>query len=114
MLRVLPLVIAVVLTIYCLVEVVQSDATQVRTLPRWGWLLMVFLPIAGPLAWLLLGRPTGSPDARPRPARRTHRPPPDDDADFLRQLRVQPPTEDEFRSWEDELRRRDEGDDKNT
>lgn len=109
MLRVLPLVIAVVLTIYCLVEAVQSDASEVRTLPRWGWILMMFLPIAGPVSWLLLGRPTGLPDTPPRTVRRSQRLPPDDDADFLRQLRVQPPTEDEFRSWEEELRRRDEG-----
>ena len=109
MLRVLPLAIAVVLTIYCLVEVVQADAGKVRMLPRWGWMLMMFVPIAGPVAWLLLGRPNDSPDAPTRTARRAHRPPPDDDADFLRHLRAKPPTEDEFRSWEEELRRRDEG-----
>jgi hypothetical protein len=109
MLRLLPLAIAVVLTIYCFVEIVQADASEVRTLPRWGWFLMMLVPVAGPVAWLLLGRPTGSPDTPPHLARRARRPPPDDDADFLRQLRFKPPAEDQFRSWEEELRRRDEG-----
>ena len=86
MLRVLPFAVAVVLTIYCLVEIAQSDRAQVRALPRWLWALLVLVPFAGAVAWLLLGRPHtagGGPQQGPRPAQL----PPDDDPDFLRHLR---------------------------
>lgn len=75
------LIVAVVmLTIYCVVELAQARGNRVRAMPRWLWLFTVIcVPVVGPMAWLLAGRPSNQ--SRPRPLR------PDDDDDFLRGLR---------------------------
>lgn len=77
-------VVAVALAIFCLVQVIQSRGQQVRGMPRWAWVpVIVLLPLIGPIAWLVLGRPRdGGPPRRPQ--RRTIAP--DDDPDFLRGL----------------------------
>jgi hypothetical protein len=86
--RALPVVIAVVLAIYCLVQVVQSRPDSVRALPKWLWaLVVVAIPLLGPVAWLVAGRPRGR-RPRSRPARQVA---PDDDPDFLRGLGVDKP-----------------------
>lgn len=89
--RVLLALVALALAIYCLVECVQADRTEVRHLPKWLWLLLILIPVVGPLAWLLLGRPHGRNGGRataePAPPRRAPAPrAPDDDPDFLAQL----------------------------
>jgi len=79
-LRVLLFVAVVMLTIYCIVELAQTKGARVRAMPRWLWLFVVIcVPVIGPFAWLLAGRP--APRPRPRPLA------PDDDEDFLRGLR---------------------------
>ena len=80
MLRVLLFVAVVMLTIYCIVELAQTKGARVRAMPRWLWLFVVIcVPVIGPFAWFLAGRP--APRPRPRPLA------PDDDEDFLRGLR---------------------------
>ena len=80
MLRVLLFVAVVMLTIYCIVELAQTKGARVRAMPRWLWLFVeICVPVIGPFAWLLAGRP--APRPRPRPLA------PDDDEDFLRGLR---------------------------
>ena len=80
MLKVLLFVAVVMLTIYCIVELAQTKGARVRAMPRWLWLFVVIcVPVIGPFAWLLAGRP--APRPRPRPLA------PDDDEDFLRGLR---------------------------
>lgn len=70
---------------------VQNKRT-IRTMPRALWLATILLvPIAGPLAWFLAGRPyplTRKPGWRLPHRRFDPRPPPapDDDTDFLRSL----------------------------
>ncbi|QLQ15178.1 MAG: PLDc N-terminal domain-containing protein [Micropruina sp.] len=81
--RILPWVVLVLLTIYCLVEVAQADPRRVRVLPRWLWAVVVLVvPALGSLAWLFLGRPINRGPTRPPPRPRA----PDDDPDFLRGL----------------------------
>ncbi len=76
--RVLPFLVVLGLTIYCAVEVAQADPRSVRVMPRWMWALIVIcLPIIGPICWLAFGRPRGGP----------RNVPPDDDPEFLRTLR---------------------------
>jgi Phospholipase_D-nuclease N-terminal len=94
--RFLPLIIVVVLAIYCLVEIAQSDPRDVRQLPRSLWALVVLVPVAGPVAWLVYGRPNGEvpaePVGRPRPRQQQPREvAPDDDPDFLRSIKFDPP-----------------------
>ncbi|CCQ14256.1 Hypothetical membrane protein [Rhodococcus sp. AW25M09] len=49
------------LGIFCLIDVITADDSSIRYLPKIVWLLLVIvLPLAGSLAWLLVGRPDGS------------------------------------------------------
>ena len=80
MLRFLPLLIALALSIYCVVECVQSDDHNVRGLPKLVWVFVILLfPFAGSIAWLVAGRHKRTP-----PRRQTRGP--DDDPDFLKGL----------------------------
>lgn len=46
------------LSILCLIDVITADDSGIRHLPKIVWLLLVIvLPLAGSLAWLLVGRP---------------------------------------------------------
>ena len=84
MARVLPVIVLIVVTIYCLVEVAQSDPERVRHAPRWLWAVAILvLPGVGAAAWLFAGRPA-SQTQRPKQRRPVA---PDDDPDFLRKLR---------------------------
>src|ERR1051325_6984026 len=58
--RFLVYIVPIVLLVYCWVEIAQSDPRQVRQLPRGLWALVVLIPLAGPIGWLLLGRRPGS------------------------------------------------------
>ena len=75
------------LTIYAVVDAIQTDDAQVKHLPKLMWILLIliFAPI-GPIAWFFAGR-----QRRPRSGRRGPNYPsaprgPDDDPDFLRDL----------------------------
>lgn len=83
MLRVLPIVVALALAIYALVDCVSTPDEQVRNLPKLAWIaLIVLIQIVGPVAWLIAGRPKRGPGKRKKPRVL----PPDDDPDFLRKL----------------------------
>ena len=124
---------ALAVWLYCLLDSVSSDRTQVRRLSKGAWfaiVLLFFLP--GALAWLAWGRPRTSAPRRPtlgpagprggppRPGRaaeppsglcgRTSRPAPDDDPEFLAELDRRAAQEHEklLGSWEEDLRRREE------
>jgi hypothetical protein len=87
MLRVLPTILIVALTVYAAVDCVQTDESQVRNLPKLVWVFLILLfPIAGPATWFIAGRPAAM--SSPWPSRRPPGPPrgPDDDPDFLRKL----------------------------
>jgi hypothetical protein len=87
------------LWVFCLVDVIGSEEGAIRNLPKVPWLLIVlFFPLAGSIAWLVAGRPEGSPGrseydrAVPdfpeydRPGRAAAGKPEDDEA-FLRRVR---------------------------
>ncbi|NAZ88768.1 hypothetical protein GTR00_22135 [Kineococcus sp. T90] len=85
---VLPLLLTLALTVYCVVSIVQAGDGEVRSLPKWGWLLLVlFFPLAGGLAYVVAGRPlAGAGRRRTPPGQRRGPKGPDDDEDFLRGL----------------------------
>ena len=85
--RVIPLLLVFGVTIYALVDCARADESQIRNLPKWGWLLLIILlgPQAvaiGPIAYLIAGR--NKHKGYKRPQRRIL--PPDDDPDFLGKL----------------------------
>lgn len=97
MLRYLPYVLSLALTVYCLIDAIQTDEITIRNLPKIAWIILILLfPVVGPVAWLAAGRPTRTQRAiRTQQQRweghrrsRDRRPPrgPDDDPDFLKGL----------------------------
>ena len=80
MLRFLPILVALALSIYCVVECVQSDDRRVRGLPKLIWVFVILLfPFAGAIAGLVAVRPKATPPGRQNRG-------PDDDPDFLKGL----------------------------
>jgi hypothetical protein len=89
--RVVITLVTVGVAIYALVDCLRSRPGEIRGLPKVLWLVaIVVLPLAGAVAYLVLGRvtPPGTAGLRP-PGRRVVAP--DDDPEFLRSLRVRRP-----------------------
>lgn len=90
MVRILIFVFAVWLlfTVFVTVFAASAKKNEVRTLPKWLWLVIcIAVPFIGGLLYLLLGRPLGG--QRPSFGRgrgRTKVVAPDDDPTFLRDL----------------------------
>jgi hypothetical protein len=81
-LRYLPVLLSLALTIYCTVDVIQTPENAVRNLPKIVWLILVLLfAVVGPAAWLVAGRPRTGRRAVQGPPRPRG---PDDDPDFLK------------------------------
>jgi len=75
--------VPVILGVWAIVDCAQTAAADVRRMPRSLWVLVIaFIPVLGPLAWLTLGRRRGSKPIAPAPPARPLAP--DDDPDFLR------------------------------
>lgn len=121
MFRALPFLVELAVLVYCLVDCIQTDEYRVRNLPKTGWvILIIILPIVGGVAWLVAGRPLGSPrERREVPWRSTEtagfpeyerpRPvAPDDDPEFLASVRRSDDTHEKMlRDWETQLRERE-------
>ncbi len=99
MLDYVPELLEFVLTLYCVIDAIQSDPRDIRNLPKWAWLLLILLvPVVGAVAWLVAGRPSRESWSRhnpplPQNAQQAplRTPPanprgPDDDPDFLKRL----------------------------
>ncbi|WP_448630286.1 PLD nuclease N-terminal domain-containing protein [Cellulomonas soli] len=101
--RYLPLVLAIALVVYCVVDIAGSPDEERLGLPRPVWMLLVVVaPFVGAVVWLVVSRSRRAAVARgegghvtgrdPReapPAPRRGRPgpvAPDDDPEFLRRL----------------------------
>ena len=106
MVRYLPFLISLVLSVYALISCIQTPDKDVPYLPKLVWIvLIVFVPFVGPIVWLLMSRTrSGRADSAVRPPKPATRPTaPDDDPDFLRSLdryrdprtTVKPPTQPE-------------------
>lgn len=98
-------VATVVLTVYALVDAALFDRNRIRGLPRFAWILVVlFVPIIGPLLWIVVGRGRrGSVARQPRTIA------PDDDLEFLGRLGRDAEQEQRIRKLEEELAELDGG-----
>ncbi len=81
------IVASLALLVYCVLDLVTTPPSAVRTLPKPVWFVVVLAPVLGPATWFLFGRPPRGATRR-NPTRPAAAPrPPDDDEDFLRDLR---------------------------
>lgn len=56
--RVLFVVLSIAIQLYGLIDCAQREDSDVRSLPRWGWLIIIVLiPTIGAVAYLVAGRP---------------------------------------------------------
>ena len=85
--RLLPFLLYVALSVYCIADAVQHPEPQPYGLPRWAWvLIIIFFPFVGAGAWLYFKFARGTGGGRQR-----QRGPvaPDDDPEYLAWLRDQ-------------------------
>ena len=79
--RVALVVVVIGLGVYAFVQALQTDAAQIRVMPRWLWVAVILVfPLVGPLAWILTGRQSRASITDEGPMG------PDDDPEFLRRL----------------------------
>jgi hypothetical protein len=84
--------ITVLVMIAALVDIVGSDESDIRGLPRTGWILLVVaVPLAGSVVWVIAGRPRAAFSGRVgdegKPAVETSSTDGDAEAEFRRQVR---------------------------
>jgi hypothetical protein len=121
-LKFFPYLVELALVTFCLIDCIQTDSAATRNLSKMIWvLLIIFVPVVGPIAWLVAGRPQGQQrrSAAPWPSTKTagfpeyERPRsprgPDDDPAFLADLRVTDKDREKLLSaWEQQLKDREE------
>ncbi|BCB87447.1 PLD nuclease N-terminal domain-containing protein [Phytohabitans suffuscus] len=102
-----------------LISCLSAEEDEIRTLPRLAWVLIIlFFPLVGAIAWFLVGRPvrSGAPGGGWRGGggfaenRRSRPAAPDDDPEFLKSLDADRSKQDRelFEKWEEDLRRRED------
>jgi hypothetical protein len=93
-------VAAVIFTIYAIADCAFFDRSRVRGLSRGWWIvIIIFVPIIGGLLWFIIGRGRASRVGGSRGGTVA----PDDDAEFLRQLREDAAQDERIRRMEQEL-----------
>lgn len=76
-------VVPIALMIYALIDCIQATEVEVGDLPRPVWLLIIILlPVVGPIAWLVVSRSHRNEARRSAP----RQVPPDEDPEFLQWL----------------------------
>ncbi|GAA1809033.1 PLDc N-terminal domain-containing protein [Agromyces neolithicus] len=94
-------VAAVIFTIYAVADCAFFDRMRIRGLARGWWIVVIiFVPIIGPVLWFLIGRGRRVGSAS---GGRGHPTAPDDDTDFLRRLGQDAEQDERIRRLEQEL-----------
>jgi hypothetical protein len=85
--RVLLVLVMLAVTIYAVIDAIQTEDQRVQHLPKIVWILLILLfPWVGAIAWFFAGRQGGPLNGRTGPNYPTAPRGPDDDPDFLRTL----------------------------
>src|SRR5699024_3872473 len=110
--------VALAVTIYALIQCIQTPAREVRSISKPAWILaIILLPLIGAGLWFWLGRPQepapspagGTPSRAAGPSGPRQKAP-DDDVEFLRNLETQRRLKakaDELKAREAELKSRE-------
>jgi hypothetical protein len=81
------IIVPIALTIYAVIDAIQTENARVRHLPKLIWVLLIIVTIPiGAIAWLLTGRQQKPRSGRPGSSYPSAPRGPDDDPDFLRNL----------------------------
>jgi hypothetical protein len=112
MVRLFVFLAAVQLVLLVLALIGALSADRVRNMPRALWVLVILvIPLVGPVAYFLWGRPV-PPPLEGRPVHRAGARPssPDDDPDFLRNVDTEQSRRERelLAQWERELQKGDE------
>jgi hypothetical protein len=95
----------VAVDVFAMVDVILTDRRRVRALPKVLWVLVILLlPVIGVVLWFMLGK------ARSGNTGRTRSLAPDDDPDFLRNMRLKEEQDERIRRLEQELADLDDDD----
>lgn len=96
-------VIIVALDVFSIIDIITIDERRVRGLPKFLWVaIVVFLPLVGVILWFTIGRARADGGYGPgRGERRVIAP--DDDPNFLRNLRRDEEADERIRKLEQEL-----------
>lgn len=90
MAKVLLVLIPFALTIYAMIDAIQTEDSRVQHLPKPVWILLILVsyPLGGvgAIAWLITGRQRGPQNGRQGGRYPSAPRGPDDDPDFLRNL----------------------------
>jgi hypothetical protein len=89
--------IVIGLYIFAIVDLILTDNSRVRALPKIAWGFVIILPVVGALLWLIFGKERGDRGGQ----RRTIAP--DDDPAFLANLRRDEEQDERIRRLEQEL-----------
>ncbi|MFE4989782.1 PLD nuclease N-terminal domain-containing protein [Streptomyces mirabilis] len=122
MLRYLPFLLVLALWIYSFIDCLNTPEEEVRGLPKVVWVIVILLfgeVLVGPIAWLVAGKVGRGPTRGVTPSEwhRDQRPQyvaPDDNPEFLNSLGTEPApsknvkNEALLKDWEADLRRREE------
>ncbi|MFE1979752.1 PLD nuclease N-terminal domain-containing protein [Streptomyces mirabilis] len=122
MLRYLPFLLVLALWIYSFIDCLNTPEEEVRGLPKVVWVIVILLfgeVLVGPIAWLVAGKVGRGPTRGVTPSEwhREQRPQyvaPDDNPEFLNSLSTEPApsknvkNEALLKDWEADLRRREE------
>ncbi|MGW6980410.1 PLD nuclease N-terminal domain-containing protein [Streptomyces sp. NPDC054932] len=86
MLRLLPFLLILALTIYAFIDCLNTPEQDVKHLPKVVWVIIILLfSIVGPVVWLFAGKQRVAPGGGR--TRRTQWVAPDDNPEFLKSLR---------------------------
>jgi hypothetical protein len=117
MFRYLPYLLVLALWIYAFIDCLNTPEEQIRGLPKVVWVIIILLfgeVLVGPIAWLVAGKVRQAPanGSTPSEWHRNHRMEwvaPDDNPDFLKTLKEENKKDEALlKDWEADLRRRED------